>query len=125
MHQMNVMIIVTNKIKFSNDIISYFKEMNLQNYSHLTFIPIGLDEGSEEQILESIYERINQIKFLNIITIFSDLGLPNQFSKRIKVNIPNVNVLYSNGSLIEKGFLTYMLLNTGAPLDTIEKMIKD
>ncbi len=122
---MNVMIIVTNKIKFSNDIISYFKEMNLQNYSHLTFIPIGLDEGSEEQILESIYERINQIKFLNIITIFSDLGLPNQFSKRIKVNIPNVNVLYSNGSLIEKGFLTYMLLNTGAPLDTIEKMIKD
>ena len=122
---MNVMIIVTNKIKFSNDIISYFKEMNLQNYSHLTFIPIGLDEGSEEQILESIYERINQIKFLNIITIFSDLGLPNQFSKRIKVNIPNINVLYSNGSLIEKGFLTYMLLNTGAPLDTIEKMIKD
>ena len=55
---MTILIIVTYKIDFSNEIIKYFKSQNMCNSYKFSFLPVGLDQGSKQEIIDNINRRI-------------------------------------------------------------------
>ncbi|WP_022934595.1 hypothetical protein ACJA28_02460 [Mesomycoplasma moatsii] len=120
---MTIFIIITYSNNFSNEVVKYFKSQNVCNHFNFYFLPIGLDENDEEIILTKIHEKINEFKNVDTIAIFSDAGLPTKFAKRILIKDPNISFYRSTGSIIENGFLTYMMLNTKAPKETIETVL--
>ena len=122
---MTILIIVTYKIDFSNEVIKYFKSQNMCNNYKFSFLPVGLDQGSKQEIIDNINEKLNNFKSLKTVVVFSDAGLPVKLAKRIKIKDPNVKLFRSKSSLIENGFLTYIMLNTQAPVETIEKVIDE
>ena len=122
---MTILIIVTYKIDFSNEIIKYFKSQNMCNSYKFSFLPVGLDQGSKQEIIDNINEKLNNFKSLKTVVVFSDAGLPVKLAKRIKIKDPNVKLFRSKSALIENGFLTYIMLNTQAPVETIEKVIDE
>ncbi|MBD5423394.1 MAG: hypothetical protein HDR43_02775 [Mycoplasma sp.] len=122
---MIIFIVITYKINFSQEIISYFKSQNICNGYNFNFIPIGLDEGDDEEILNKIYKKLNDIKNLETVVVFSDVGLPTKLAKRIEIKDNNIELFRAKGSLIENGYLSYIMLNTKAPKETIEQVIND
>lgn len=122
---MTILIVITYKLNFSNEVISYFKSQNICNIYNFNFLPVGLDEGPEDKILNTIYNRLRDIKNLNTVVVFSDAGLPTKLAKRIEMENKEINFFRSKGSLIENGFLAYIMLNTRAPIETIEDAISD
>lgn len=122
---MTILILITYKLRFSNEIVSYFKEQNICNTYNFNFLPVGLDEGPEEKILNTITNRLRDIRNLNNVIIFSDVGLPTKLAKRIEVESPDIKLFRAKGSLVENGFLTYIMLNTKAPIETIDNVMND
>ena len=59
---MTLFVIITNKLYFSQEIIKYFKTQNMCNTFNFVFLPIGLDQGSEKEILKIINDRVNELK---------------------------------------------------------------
>lgn len=120
---MTILIIITYNLRFSNEIIEYFKTQNICNGYKFTFLPIGLDEGNEEEILTKIYKKIKSYKSVETVISFADAGLPTKLAKRIEIKDENIRYYRSKGSLIENGYLTYLMTNTRAPKEIIEQVI--
>lgn len=123
---MQVLLLITYSTKFGNEIIEYFKLQNPHSIGHkTTLISIGIDQKSDEDVLQEIYEKLNSINSLTTIVIFSDAGIPTKISKRIQWSDENVQLYKAKGSLVENGFLTYMMLNTRAPKETFDSIMND
>lgn len=116
-------LIITYKKEFSIQLIEYFKSLNPINNFYFNFLPVGLDESDEEELLENITSTIENNTKIETVVVFADVGLPSKFARRIKFKTDKIKVLISKGSLVENGFLSYMLLNTKAPIETIEEII--
>lgn len=121
----SALIIITHKLDFSNQIISYFQSINPLNAYNLSLIGFGLDENDDElsKQAKKIADKLIKDTKLKQVVIFSDLGYPSQLAKRIKFDNPEIQVLLSEGNLIENGYLTYILLNTKAPIEVISEVI--
>lgn len=123
---MTIFIVITNELEFSEHIIRYWKNQNICNGYKFQFLATGLDEGREEDILNKIYKFIDEHKNVKQIAIFSDAGLSTNLAKRIHLDEGrNIKILRSKGSLIENGFLSYIMLNTGAPEETFDSILND
>lgn len=116
-------LIITYKLAFSNQIVDYFKSLNPINNFYYNFWPIGLDEMNEDMLLKTISDRIDNNNKIEIVVVFADIGLPMKLAKRIKIKNRNVKLIISKGSLIENGYLSYMLLNTKAPIESVELVV--
>ncbi len=122
---MIVFLIITYKLHFSQEIIKYFKSQNMCNGFNFTFLPIGLDQGDEKDILIQIDQKISELKRTENVVIFSDAGLSTKLAKQVNLSNPNIKLFRSKGSLIENGYLTYIMLNTKAPIQVIEQIINE
>ncbi len=122
---MTIFIVITNDYRFSNEIIRYFRMQNLCNDYKLVFIAIGLNEGSDQFILNKLYSQLSEFRTIENIVIFSDIGLPTKFSKKIMIVNSNIKVYWAKGSLIENGYLTYIMLNTSAPIETYNSIMNE
>ena len=118
------LMIITNKLNFSINIIDYFQSMNPLNSFNLSLIPIGLDQNeSKIDLINEINKNLEKDPKLKMVVIFSDLGSPREIAKQIKSDNPDLKIICSNGNLIENSFLTYILLNTKAPFETIKEVV--
>lgn len=118
------LMIITNKLNFSINIIDYFQSMNPLNSFNLSLIPIGLDQNeSKTDLINEINKNLEKDPKLKMVIIFSDLGSPREIAKQIKSDNPDLKIICSNGNLIENSFLTYILLNTKAPFETIKEVV--
>lgn len=118
------LMIITNKLNFSINIIDYFQSMNPLNSFNLSLIPIGLDQNeSKTDLINEINKNLEKDPKLKMVVIFSDLGSPREIAKQIKSDNPDLKIICSNGNLIENSFLTYILLNTKAPFETIKEVV--
>lgn len=122
---MTLFLIITNKLYFSQEIIKYFKTQNMCNTYNFSFLPIGLDQGDEKEILKMINERIIELRKIEVVVVFSDAGLSTKLAKQINLDNPNIKLFRSKGSLIENGYLTYIMLNTKVPLQIVEEIINE
>lgn len=120
---MTIFIVLTYKVSFSNQIIDYFKSLNPINHFHFNFFGVGLDQSKEEHIIKSIVDRIDRNQKVENVVIFSDVGNPTKVAKRLKFKNKDITVLRSNGSIIENGFLTYMMLNTKTPIESVRTIL--
>lgn len=119
---MTVFVVITYKLSFSSQIIEYFKELNPLNNFCFVFLPIGLDMDKESLIIEKAIKKIESYSKLENVVIFSDVGTPAKLAKRIKIKKENVKIICSKGSLIENGYLTYLMMNTRTPIEIVEKI---
>ncbi|MGL5521939.1 MAG: hypothetical protein ACRDAW_01550 [Metamycoplasmataceae bacterium] len=116
------LVFITSYKKFSLAIKEYFYKKNNVKNEIIFFDCFGLDEDSEEAIYNFlIKKRTNSI---DKIIIFSDLGNSYEVAKNLLKKNPNLFWL-ADGSLIESGFISYLMLNTSAPIDSIEKFINN
>lgn len=122
---MVLLLMITYKIEFSNQIINYFKSLNPINNFYLSFMPIGLDEMEESKLLDLVIKKIDNNPKIESIVVFADVGLPTKFAKRIQLKKRDIKIIISKGSIIENGFLSYLLLNTKAPIESVEMIIDD
>ncbi len=122
---MTLFLIITNKLSFSQEIIKYFKSQNMCNTFNFIFLPIGLDQGNEKEILKIINDRVNELKKIETVVVFSDAGLSTKLAKQINLDNPQIKLFRSKGSLIENGYLTYIMLNTKVPIQIIEQIIEE
>lgn len=119
------LMIITNKLDFSIHIIDYFQSMNPLNAFNLSLIPIGLDQNeSKDELMGEINKNFEKDPKLKMVVIFSDLGSPREIAKEIKSDNPELKLICSNGNLIENAFLTYILLNTRAPVEAIKEVLE-
>ena len=122
---MTLFVIITNKLYFSQEIIKYFKTQNMCNTFNFVFLPIGLDRGSEKEILKIINDRVNELKKTEVVVVFSDAGLSTKLAKQINLENPEIKLFRSKGSLIENGYLTYIMSNTKVPNQIVEQIINE
>lgn len=123
---MTIFITITNELQFSNEIIKYWKNQNNCNGYKFLFLPIGLDEGKEEKILNKIYDFVYSHQNTKNVVVFSDAGLSTKLAKRIHFDQDSgINLFRSKGALIENGFLSYIMLNTSAPESTFDSILND
>lgn len=122
---MTLFVIITNKLYFSHEIIKYFKTQNMCNTFNFVFLPIGLDQGSEKEILKIINDRVNELKKIEVVVVFSDAGLSTKLAKQINLENPEIKLFRSKGSLIENGYLTYIMSNTKVPTQIVEQIINE
>ncbi len=122
---MTLFLIITNKLCFSQEIIKYFKSQNMCNTFNFIFLPIGLDQGNEKEILKITNDRVNELKKIETVVVFSDAGLSTKLAKQINLDNPQIKLFRSKGSLIENGYLTYIMLNTKVPIQIIEQIIEE
>lgn len=120
---MTIFIVLTYKVNFSNQIIEYFKSLNPVNHFNFNFFAVGLDQSKEEHIVRSIIDRIDRNSKIDTIAIFSDVGNPSKVAKRLKFKNKNITILRSEGSIIENGYLTYMMLNTKTPIESVKTIL--
>lgn len=121
---MTILLIITYKLDFSNQVIEYFKSKNICNGFKFSFLSAGVDEGYEDEVLNNIYKKLDNFKSVETIVILSDAGIPTKIAKRIKYK-DETKIFKSKNSLIENGFLTYLMLNTKIPVEAIEKVINE
>lgn len=121
---MILFVIITNKYEFSIQIIEYFKSQNITNHHWLLFYPIGLDKQKEVDAAENLKDYLSKHPKIETVVLFSDVGSPTNVAKRIEKE-PNIKqkILRSQGSLIENGYLAYLMLNTKAPLESIKSIL--
>ena len=122
---MTLFVIITNKLYFSQEIIKYFKTQNMCNTFNFVFLPIGLDKDSEKEILKIINDRVNELKKTEVVVVFSDAGLSTKLAKQINLENPEIKLFRSKGSLIENGYLTYIMSNTKVPNQIVEQIINE
>lgn len=123
---MTIFITITNELHFSNEIIKYWKNQNICNGYKFSFLPVGLDEGKDEKILNKIYDFVNNHRNIKNVVVFSDAGLSTKLAKRIHFDQDKgINLFRSKGALIENGFLSYIMLNTSAPESTFNSILDD
>ena len=122
---MTLFVIITNKLYFSQEIIKYFKTQNMCNTFNFVFLPIGLDKGRKKEILRIINDRVNELKKIEVVVVFSDAGLSTKLAKQINLENPEIKLFRSKGSLIENGYLTYIMSNTKVPNQIVEQIINE
>lgn len=121
---MILFVVITNKYDFSIQVIEYFKSQNITNHHWLLFYPIGLDKQKEEYALDNLKEYLSKHPRVETMVLFSDVGAPTNVAKIIEKDVDiKQNVVRSLGSLIENGFLAYLMLNTKAPIESTESII--
>ncbi|MGL4183776.1 MAG: hypothetical protein ACRCRP_01440 [Metamycoplasmataceae bacterium] len=114
------LIFITSYKNFSLAIKEYFYKKNNVKNEIIFFDCFGIDEDSEESIYNFLLKkRINSVEK---IIIFSDLGNSYEMAKKLVKKNPDIFHL-ADGSLIESGFLSYLMLNTSAPIESINKFI--
>ncbi len=114
---MYAFIIITNKINFSNSVKDYFVSMSPINFNTTKIYTFGLDETNESSIVKELKQIMETNNKINKSFVFSDFGDSLFASKILESSIENT--IYSNSSLIESGFLSFTLINGGAPIEAI------
>ena len=119
---MNVFVVITYSEIFSNQIVDYFKSLNPINHHQFCFITAGAD-NDEEVVIKNINSKLEEIRNLENVVVFSDAGIPAKMARRIKIKKEGVEIIRSQGSLIENGYLTFLVLNTRAPIEVVKDII--
>ena len=114
---MEAFVILTSKIKLSNAIKDYFSSMSPINFNNIRIYTYGLDHNNGEKILKELIDKsMSNTKITNCF-IFTDFGDAQFVAKDFEKQC--IKAILCRGSLIETGFVTYNLINGGAPRESI------
>ncbi len=123
---MVVFVIISYDLDFSNNVIKYFESLNPRNQHRLTFIPVGIEKNlREHEIINDITKKIQEFRNVDNVIIFTDQGAPYKLGKRIELKDKKIKVHLAKGSLIENGYLAYLLLNTKSPEELVDNLLND
>lgn len=116
-------ILITDNEEFSLTIKKYFIEKSKIKKENIDFLCFGTDKQDKEFIIKSFKstrfaKTRENIKFV----IFSDLGDSFKIAKQIKEELDD-EIYISNSSIIESGYIVFLLLNSYAPFESIKKFI--
>lgn len=117
--------LITDNVSFSLKIRKYFLEKGKIKHKNVDFNCFGLDEKKDaKEILNTIQNTAfvkskENVKYI----IFTDIGPSFELGKQM-YELDSKNVLLSNSSVLESGFLAYIMANTFAPLKSIMKFIE-
>ncbi|MGL5520303.1 MAG: hypothetical protein ACRDBR_02630 [Metamycoplasmataceae bacterium] len=116
------LVFITSYKKFSLAIKEYFYKKNNVKNEIIFFDCFGMDEDDEETIYNFLVKK--RSSSVEKIIIFSDLGNSYEVAKNLLKRNPELFWL-ADGSLIESGFISYLMLNTSAPIESINKFINN
>ena len=68
---------------------------------------------------------MNELNKIEVVVVFSDAGLSTKLAKQINLENPEIKLFRSKGSLIENGYLTYIMSNTKVPNQIVEQIINE
>ncbi|MDK2819823.1 MAG: hypothetical protein KFW07_03225 [Mycoplasmataceae bacterium] len=117
------LIIITNKIEFSNNIKDYFQSLSPINFNNIKLFTYGVDVSDFKSINQDIVNVINLHEKVEYFFMISDFGTSSNISKEI--NVINEKIHWCKGSIIENGYLLYKLVNGGAPIESIMLSINE
>ncbi|MGL4343224.1 MAG: hypothetical protein ACRCRZ_01460 [Metamycoplasmataceae bacterium] len=116
-------ILITHQKEFTKNIKDYFLLKNNIKTENVYFHCFGLDYDNFDDILNYMNEFWEKKPKINQAIIFTDLGESYKIGKKLVENNKNQFIL-AKTSILENGYLVYILLNTKAPFKTIEPFIE-
>lgn len=87
------------------------------NFNNTKIFTFGTDINSEDEIIMELKESLDKNPKITNCFVISDFGNPLFSSRLIEKEVRDT--IYSKASLIESGFLTFKLINGGAPIESI------
>lgn len=119
------LILITKEEEFSKRIKKYFLEKGKIKKENIEFLCYGTDKNNKESIIAHFSNtrvaksRNDEIKYV----IFSDLGDAYKVAKQIHKEYKDKSYL-SNSSIIESGYIVFLLLNSFAPFESVKYFLQ-
>lgn len=114
---MHALIIITNKIEFSNNIKDYFLSLSPINFNNIKLFTYGLDVSDLKSISNDINNAITLHEKIKYFFVISDFGSSWNASKQLE--LVNEKIYFCKGPIIENGYLLFKLINGSAPIESI------